>query len=70
MLETLGIHFPSLIIYLVNFVLLLGLLYLFAYKPILRIMDERADRIRDSLAAADQARAEAASSHEAIEEQL
>jgi len=70
MLETLGIHFPSLIIYLVNFVLLLGLLYLFAYKPILRIMDERADRIRESLAAADQAREEAASSHEAIEEQL
>ena len=70
MLETLGIHFPSLIIYLVNFVLLLGLLYLFAYKPILRIMDQRTDRIRESLAAADQAREEAASSHEAIEEQL
>jgi F-type H+-transporting ATPase subunit b len=70
MLETLGIHFPSLIIYLINFSLLLGLLYLFAYKPILRIMDQRTDRIRESLAAADQARVEAASSHEAIEEQL
>ena len=70
MLETLGIHFPSLIIYLINFSSLLGLLYLFAYKPILRIMDQRTDRIRESLAAADQARVEAASSHEAIEEQL
>jgi F-type H+-transporting ATPase subunit b len=70
MLETLGIHFPSLIIYLINFVLLLALLYLFAYKPILRIMDQRTDRIRESLAAAEQAREEAASSHEAIEEQL
>ena len=57
-LETLGIHFPSLIIYLINFVLLLVLLYLFAYKPILRIMDERTDRIRESLAAAEQAREE------------
>ncbi len=70
MLETLGIHFPSLAIYLVNFVLVLVLLYLFAYKPILKLMDERADRIRESLEAADLARQEAASSQEAIQEQI
>ena len=70
MLETLGIHFPSLAIYLVNFLLLLALLYLFAYKPILRLMDQRADRIRDSLEAADKAREDAASSQEAIQEQI
>ncbi len=70
MLETLGIHFPSLAIYLVNFVLVLILLYLFAYKPILKLMDERAERIRESLEAADLARQEAASSQEAIQEQI
>ena len=70
MLETLGIHFPSLAIYLVNFLLVLLLLYLFAYKPILRLMDQRADRIRESLEAADTARQEAASSQEAIQEQV
>ena len=70
MLETLGIHFPSLAIYLVNFVLVLVLLYLFAYKPILRLMDERADRIRESLDAADKARQDAASSQEAIQDQI
>ena len=70
MLETLGIHFPSLAIYLVNFLLLLALLYLFAYKPILRLMDQRADRIRESLEAAERAREDAASSHEAIQEQI
>ena len=70
MLETLGIHFPSLAIYLVNFVLVLVLLYLFAYKPILRLMDERADHIRESLDAADKARQDAASSQEAIQEQI
>ena len=69
MLETLGIHFPSLAIYLVNFLLVLLLLYLFAYKPILRLMDQRAERIRESLEAADTARQEAASSQEAIQEQ-
>jgi len=70
MLETLGIHFPSLAIYLVNFLLVLLLLYLFAYKPILRLMDQRADRIRESLEAADTARREAVSSQEAIQEQI
>ena len=70
MLETLGIHFPSLAIYMVNFVLVLVLLYLFAYKPILKLMDERAERIRESLEAADLARQEAASSQEAIQEQI
>jgi len=70
MLETLGIHFPSLAIYLVNFLLVLLLLYLFAYKPILRLMDQRAERIRESLDAADTARQEAVSSQEAIQEQI
>ena len=70
MLETLGIHFPSLAIYLVNFLLVLILLYLFAFKPILKLMDQRADRIRESLEAADLARQEAASSQEAIQEQI
>ncbi len=70
MLETLGIHFPSLLIYLINFLLVLGLLLLFAYRPILRLMDQRADRIRESLEASERAREEAASSHDAIEEQL
>ena len=70
MLETLGIHFPSLLIYLINFLLVLGLLFLFAYKPILRLMDQRADRIRESLEASERAREEAASSQQAVEEHL
>lgn len=70
MLETLGIHFPSLLIYLINFLLVLGLLRLFAYRPILRLMDQRAERIRESLEASEQAREAAASSQEAVEAQL
>ena len=70
MLETLGIHFPSLLIYLINFLLVLALLFLFAYKPILRLMGQRADRIRESLEASERAREEAASSQAAVEEQL
>ena len=69
-METLGVHLPSLLIYLVNFLLVLGLLFLFAYKPILRLMDQRADRIRESLEASERAREEAASSQQAVEDQL
>ena len=66
----LGINLPSLIIYLFNFGILLGVLYVLAYKPLLRAIDQRAERISDSLAAADRARDEAASSRAAIAEQL
>jgi F-type H+-transporting ATPase subunit b len=66
----LGVNLPTLIVYIVNFLILLGILYVFAYKPLLRAMDQRSERIRESLAAADRAREEAASSRAAIEEQL
>jgi F-type H+-transporting ATPase subunit b len=66
----LGVNLPTLIVYLVNFLILLGVLYVFAYKPLLRAMDQRSERIRESLAAADRARQEAASSQAAIQEQL
>lgn len=66
----LGINLPSLIAYLINFVILLAILFLFAYKPILRMLDQRSDRIRESLEAADRAREEASSSRQVIEDQL
>ena len=69
-MDQLGVNYPSLIVYLLNFGILLAILYVFAYKPLLRLMDQRAERIRESLEAADQARQEAATSREAVEEAL
>ena len=66
----LGINLPSLVAYLVNFILLLGILGFFAYKPLMRMLDERTERIRESLEAADRAREEAASAQEAIQGQI
>jgi F-type H+-transporting ATPase subunit b len=66
----LGVNLPSLIAYLFNFVLLLGILTLFAYKPLLRMLDQRSETIRESLEAAERAREDAASSQEAIQEQI
>ena len=66
----LGIHLPSLVIYLVNFGLLLVLLYIFGYKPILRMLDQRSATIKDGLDQAEKARLQAARGEEEIKAQL
>ena len=66
----LGFHFPSLIIYLVNFLILLVILYFFAYKPLLRMMDQRSSRIRESLEEADRVRREAEESQAEMQREL
>ena len=48
-MEGLGINLPLLLAQIINFLLLFGLLYLFAYKPILRMFDERSQRIKESM---------------------
>jgi len=68
--EDLGLNVPSMIVFLVTFLILLGILYLFAYKPILGIMDQRTDRIREGLEAADKAREEMARSQQDTQRQL
>ncbi len=66
----LGLNVPSLISYLINYIALLVLLAVFAYRPLLNAIDGRIETIRDSLAAADRAREEVASSRSEIEEEL
>lgn len=66
----LGLNVPSLISYLVNYIILLVLLGALAYKPLLTALDNRVDSVRESLAAADRAREEAATSRSAVEEEL
>jgi len=52
----LGIDLNSLIVYLVNFAVLAVILYFFAYKKILGVLDERSNKIKDSLEEADRVR--------------
>lgn len=63
-MEQLGINLPSLIAQLVNFALLLLLLRVVAYKPILRMLDERALRVRESMERVDEIKRESARSAE------
>ncbi len=69
-LGTLGFDLPSLIVYLVNFTLLLAILYFFAYKPFLKLMDERSRRIKEGLEATERAKEEAARMQADMERQL
>ncbi|HAS28084.1 MAG TPA: ATP synthase F0 subunit B [Dehalococcoidia bacterium] len=48
-MEGLGIHLSSLIAQLFNFGLLLLLLYMFAYKPVIKMLDQRAAKIKESV---------------------
>ena len=57
-MSELGFHWPSLIVYLVNFTILLAILYMVGYKPIMRILDQRSERIRGSLDEAERTRKE------------
>jgi len=68
--EALGLNLPQLIAQVVNFFVLLVVLRLVAYKPILKMLDERKQKIAEGLNAAEIARAEAASAQANIQAQL
>ena len=59
-MEQLGINIGLLASQLVNFILLALLLYLVLYKPVLRMLNERKERIARSMADVDAARDAAA----------
>src|SRR5438445_5455932 len=53
---TLGLNVPGLIWHAFNFVVLLVLLQRVLYRPVVGMLDARAQRVRDSMEQADQAR--------------
>ncbi len=69
-LEQLGVSLPGLISQLVNFVLLLVILRLVAYKPIIRLLDERSARIRESMQRAEEIKIQAARTEEEFTRRL
>jgi len=69
-LEALGINLGYLISQIVNFALLAVLLYFAAYKPILRMLDERSARIKQGLEDAENASRRAAEMEQEFELRL
>lgn len=69
-MDALGIDLSRLLTFLVGFTVIAIFLRMFLYGPITRMLDQRAERIRESLEAADKASADAASSAERVEQEL
>jgi len=68
--EGFGINLIYLASHIINFLLLLWLLKRFAYQPVLRMLEDRRQRIEEGLKAADLAREEAARQRAELEKQI
>lgn len=69
-MEALGVSVPGVLAQLVNFVLLLVILRLVAYKPVIRMLDERSARIRESIERAEEIKQQAARTEEEFARRL
>jgi F-type H+-transporting ATPase subunit b len=69
-LEALGINLGYLVSQIVNFTLLAILLYLVAYKPIMRMLDSRSERIKKGLEDAELASKRAAEMEQEFEQHM
>ena len=70
MLEQLGINPSLLLTQLISALVLLFLLYRILHKPITEAMHNRAEKVKQSLEAADTARAEASASAKNVQQEL
>jgi len=68
--EGLGINLPTLLAQIVNFAILLGLLYLVAYKPIMRMLDERSRRVKESMEQTELIKQQAERAEEEVKKQI
>ncbi len=69
-MQALGIYWPGIVAYIVNFTLLVILLRLFLYKPVKNMLAQRKQRIAESLEAADKAAQDAAQQRAEYEKEL
>ncbi len=69
-MEGLGINLSYLISQIVNFLILFGLLYLVAYKPILKMLDSRSKKIKESLEQAEAVKEQSTHAEEEMKKQL
>ncbi len=68
-MDKLGINLPGLIAQFLNFGILLFILWRFVLPPVRRMLDERRQRIQESLEAAERMRAQATETERMLEEQ-
>ena len=69
-LANLGVNLPTLLAQIINFVILFGLLYLVAYKPLMRMLDARSRKIKESMEQTEYIKQQAAHAEEEVKKQL
>ena len=69
-MDALGINLSGLITQIVSFLVLLAILYAFLYKPLLRMLDQRSARIKESLETVQKVKEDAARSEGGMRKQL
>ena len=70
LIDALGINLPVLIAQIVTFGILLGLLYLVAYKPVMRMLDERSNKVKQSMEQTEYIKQQAANAEEEVKRQV
>lgn len=68
--EKFGVNMPNFVAQVISFLIVAGLLYKFAYKPILDVLEERRQRIAEGLANTEKIKAELAKTEAARREIL
>ena len=66
----LGINLPLLLTQVVTFIILLVILRFVAYKPLMRMLDERSRRIKESMEQAESIKEQSARAEEEVRKQL
>ncbi len=69
-LSNLGINVPLLITQLISFIILLVVLRLVLYKPILKMLDDRAKRVKESMDQAESVKDQSARAEEEVRKQI
>ncbi len=67
---SLGINLPLLLAFVINFIILLVLLRKFLYKPILKTLDDRAQKVRESMEWAEATRRDYEHAKEEVQKQI
>ena len=69
-MDKIGINLATLIVQIVSFLVLLAILYFFAYKPILKMLDERARKIKESVDEVQKVKEQAAQAEEEFRKKI
>jgi len=67
---SLGINLPLLVVFIINFIVLFVLLRIFLYKPVLKMLDERAKRTKEAMELADATKKEYEQARAEVQKQI